>query len=686
MARVSNRQFWSLYFPDSGLGLQVLSAAQAEGRRPAWQGSAGPSEAGEDLVRLRALPVIWHNRGRGFGVSQYDDSTENDGDVAYGLRLNARTPGSWMPAGDDVAVSIAALGDAGACTASAIYNGTDLFFAFGRYVVKCASGTDGGPLLVEQDLGAAFVAKRMCVYEGVLYVAGAGGHLWRYNGGWSQSADVSALDLETVFWQTPDEIINQRLIVQDTATSFIHIAENSNPMVLANYSARYQIAGGSYPINSMAAANQVVWFATAGGLAAVDARGYSPILNPYLKTMYSNSLNGEVSFYHDGFVYMSTFQGLDRIDVSSLTRHDTPNAVQPGAGTSAEGPIYGRCTALCAEGGYLLASFYNGADSYVVAGKPDPSAPSGMRWFGSEFHLLGERITHLRVHVVSPANNPCIWVASVAGSTPHLRYVFIPKAATGQQELLQNLNAAGTYTGTMRWAENWSIVMGALDFGDQNSVKLVERYDGATRRLVSGQTELRVFANAEGGDYVQQGTGADPKLASSPRAQLIPTAPATSAYNLGVKVVGIGTTTAPGILNELKGRVELIRELRTSTTYRVVLGPLPDGRMGANMDQDVQETLNALLALQSQGRVAMVDPWGETLPAVKVEQGISWMPQAVKTEGPNAESWVLTADVTVSIIPTSEEQLTSGSTAPPVAVLPAMSWDTVLGWDTGSWA
>ncbi len=354
-----------------------------------------------------------------------------------------------------------------ACTASAVYNGTDLFFAFGRYVVKCAAGTDAGPLPVEQDLGAAFVAKRMAIYEGVLYVAGSGGHLWRYNGGWSQSADVSALDLETVFWQTPDGVISQRLVIQDTATSFKHIAEGSDPMVAANYSARYQIAGGSYPINSLVAANQIVWFATAGGLASVDGRGYSPILNPYLKNMYSNNLNGEFSLYHDGYVYMSTFQGLDRIDVSSQIRHDTPSAVQPSFGLSGEHPIYGRATAGCAEGGYLLVSFYNGTDSYILAGKPDPSAPSGMRWFGSEYHLLGERITHLRVHVTSPSNNPCIWVCSVAGSTPRLRYLFIPKAATPQQELLNNLNASGAYTGTMRWATDWDIRFGAFDFSDQ---------------------------------------------------------------------------------------------------------------------------------------------------------------------------------------------------------------------------
>lgn len=688
MARTTNRSYYDLWFPDSNLGLMVLSAKQADGRRPSIQGAAGPSEMGEDLVRLRAIPQIWHNTGKGMGVSQFDDNTANDGDYNFGLRLNARTPGSFMPAGADVAVSIVALGNAGACTASAIYNGSDIFMAYGRYVVKIASGTDAGPLAIEHDLGSSFVSKRMCMYEGVLYVAGSGGHMWRYNGGWSQSVDVSALDLETVFWQTPDGVISQRLIIQDTATSFKHIAEGSDPMVLANYSARYVIAGGSYPINSLVAANQMVWFSTAGGLASVDARGYSPILNPYLKTMYSNNLNGEVSFYHDGNVYMSTFQGLDRLDVTSAVRRDTPHAVQPGIGTSAEHPVYGRCSAICAEGGYLLASFYNGTDSYLLAGRPGvtsilTSGPSPMTWYGPEYHLRGERITHLRVHVISPSNNPCIWVASVADATsiPHLRYVLIPKAATGQQELLNNLDSmTGAYTGTMRWATDWEVTFGALDFGDQNSLKYIERYDAATRRMVSGQTELRVYANAEGGAYAQQGTGSDPKIAASPRAQLVPTAPLTEAYNLGVKVVGTNPDTAPGLLNELKGRAGLIRELRTGTTYQVVLGNMPDGRSGAATSQDIATNRDALLALQSQSRVQMIDEFGVTQPAVKVEPGITWAPMLVKGENPRAESWLMVATVTISIIPVSEEQLSSPVSAPEATTLPVFVFgESLLG-------
>lgn len=675
MPEVANKTGQNLWFPEIGLALPIRE----------WIGQAGPAEVNQDLLQLRTIPITWRNRGRGMGVSQFDDDLSNEGDFDYGLRLYARTPGSWMPAGDDVEVVITALGNAGACTASTVYNGTDLFFAFGRYVVKVAAGTDGGPLVVEQDLGASFVAKRMALYEGILYVAGAGGFMWRYNGSWSQSADVSALDLATVFWTTPNGVISERLIIQDTATSFRNIAEGSNPMVLANYSASVEVAGGSYPINSIAAANQVVWFSTAGGLAAVDSRGYSPILNPYLKTMYSNSLNGEASFYHDGYVYMSTFQGLDRIDVSSLQRQDTPSAVQPGAGTSAEHPIYGRCTALCAEGGYLLAAFYNGTDSYVLAGKPDGSHPSGMRWFGSEFETFGERITHLRVHVTSPGNNPCIWVASVVDSTstPHLRYVFIPKAANPQQELLNNLNSSGAYTGTMRWAEAWSIFFGAQNLGDQNSKKLVERYDTSTRRMTE-TTFLRIWTNAEGGDYIQQGTGGDPKVKTSPRAQLIPTAPLTSAYNLGVRVDGVGATTAPGILNELKGRFELIQELRNNTVYQVSLGAVEVQRSGARLSRDVQEKLDTLLALQSQGPTSMIDQYGSTLPAVKVEPGITWRPRKVERTGASAESFELVATVAISIIPTTEEQLSSGSAAPPAEILPALIWDEG-NWDETSW-
>ncbi len=118
-----------------------------------------------------------------------------------------------------------------------------------------------------------------------------------------------------------------------------------------------------------------------------------------------------------------------------------------------------------------------------MAGKPDPTAPSGMRWHGAEYYLPDERITHLRVHYTSPLSNPCVWIASMAGATPKLRYLSIPEAATPQQELLNNLNAAGAYTGSHRFSPDASLYFGAVDLGDQNSLKLPLRYDGATRRL-----------------------------------------------------------------------------------------------------------------------------------------------------------------------------------------------------------
>lgn len=685
MPRIGNRTSFDLWFPSVSLGLRILQHQpnMPWWRFPVWQGGAGPAEVNEDLLAKRTVPTIWHNRGKGMGVSQFDDDTSNDGDYDYGLNLYSRTPGSFMPAGAATEVVISGVSGVGACTSSAVYNNTDLFFGFGRYVLKVAAGTDPGPIVsAERDLGVGFSAKRMQMYEGVLYVGGSGGFMWRYNGGWTQSADTSALDLASVYWVTPDGVGSQRLIIQDTATSFKHIAEGSTPLVLASYSARYQVAGGTYTINSIVTANQIAWFATSGGLASVDGRGYSPVINPYLAQQFSSSLNGEASVVFDDYVYMSHLQGIDRVYVGAAIKQYRPGFVQPGYGTSAEGPIYGRCTAMCVEGGYILAAIYNGTDSYLMAGDPTPQGR--MVWHGAELKLAGERITHLRVHSTSPASNPCVWIASVAGSTPKLRYLSIPKAATPQQELLNNLNAAGTYTGSHRWATSSSIYFGAVDLGDQNAQKIVERYDTSARRLDSN-TYLRVFANAEGGSYIQQGTGADPKIATSPRGQLIPTAPLNSAYNLGVRVDAVGTSTAPWLLNELKGRFEVIQPLRNSKTYQVELGPAPDTRLGATLDQDVQDDLNALLALQSSGPVAMIDEMGNTLPAVKVEPGISWMPKRVTREGENAEAWVIVATVTITTVPTTEEALTSSTTSPPATALPQLVWDEGA-WDDASWS
>ncbi len=159
----------------------------------------------------------------------------------------------------------------------------------------------------------------------------------------------------------------------------------------------------------------------------------------------------------------------------------------------------------------------------------------------------------------------------------------------------------------------------------------------------------------------------------------------TEAYNLGLRVDFEGATTAPPILNELKVRLEMIQELRTTKVYRVVLGPSVHGRMGANADEDAEANLNALLALQSQGPVVMDDELGNTQPAVKVEPGITWEEVAIKRSSSATEELVWVATVTISQIPTTEDQLGSGSSAPPVSVLPVMIWDQPPGWDNAVW-
>lgn len=698
MPLVSNSNAYDLYFPTINLGLRLVPPRIGFGGVPIpnWEGNAGPAETNEDLLAKRTVPITWRNRGKGMGVSQFDSDLENDGDYDYGINLYSRTPGSWMPAGlaTEVVISaVTALTGAGACTGSAVFLG-DLYFAFGRYIVKITAGTLGGPIATPfKDLGAGFVAKRIQVFDGVMYVGGSGGRLWAYNGTtWTQSADVTALDLGTVYWVTQDGVGAQRLIIQDTATSFRQIASQGiqgiavvaalTPLTLANYSASYQIAGGQYPINSIVSASQVVWFATAGGLATVDGRGYSPIINPYLGQQYSPTLNGEAALAYDDFVYMSHLRGIDRVYVGQAVKQLRPVPAQPGYGTAAEHPIGIRCTAMALDSGYLLAAMYNGTDAHLMAGDPSDTPSGRMAWHGAELKLAGERITHLRVDGTSPSNNPCIWVCSMAGGTPKLRYQSIPKSATPQQELLNNLTS-GFYTGTMRWAPSSSLFFGGVDLGDQNVQKLVERYDISSRQL-NAATTLRLFASAESGPFIQQGSGADPKLATSPRAALLPTAPLDSVYNLSLRLDGANPTTAPYLINQLKGRFEVIQPLRTNKTYQIELGPAPDLRSGATIDVDVAATLSALLALQSQGPLPMVDEMKLLVPSVKIEPGITWAPRHTTREGAGTEAWVLVATVSITTVPTTDDELVSGATTS-VPVLPALVFDED-SWDESSWS
>lgn len=671
-----------LIFPSEELNLWLLR--DGDGR--AVQGGYGPADAGQPVDGSRGVPITLGDFSSGMGASQAGDGDQ--GLYSYGTNVCTRWPRVVMPAGLATEISVTVSG-ATEITSSVEQDG-HLYLLAGRYALKIANGTASATIsTADQDLGAAFLSADAVNFDGNAYVGGTGGFIWKLatGGTWSQSADTKLKHLATVYWEHAangaggfDTVGSERLVGTDvlsvtSPTTFRHVPAGSDPKVLANYSSAIKVGDTSFPITSIAAANRHVWFCTQGGVADVMANGYSPILNPYFKQQF-DVLNGAVSMYLGGLLFVSHVQGLDRVDVSG-NRMDAPDWVMPGAGRANETPIYGRVSAMTTEAGWVVASVYNGTDSYVVYGRE--SGPRGMDWHGAELVVTGERVSHLRVASKSPggSSQPCIWVCSVTGAgAVKLRWLSIPKAASPLQELLNNLSAAGVYTGTHRWATSWSLTLSDLTWGDERLRKILTGYFARADRLTSA-TYLKVFARKEAGAYAQQGSG-DPSLAimrRSPRSELLSVETGidrtTQGHTIGLRLDGVGTSTTPAVLREFTARALLRPELLDTRHYRILLGAAQSQRNTTTFPGDPARTYARLVALQTREPLDLKDEMGVTR-KVTVNPGIQYREVALKNEGPNKVERLLVAELEVTIVPTSSSELAldqsgDGDTTPPAS-------------------
>lgn len=563
------------------------------------------------------------------------------------------------------------------------------FFLMGRYCIKIANGTDVGPILTyEKDFGPGVTSFDAEYLNGSVYV-GTSDTIWERTAGgtWSNidpdttiKTTVRVDKLAGVYWEANDPssgtfVGRDRLVgrVSTATTQVIHMSAPNSPLKAASWSAAIVIARGEYPINSLVASNRHVWCCTSGGVADFNAVGYAPRLNPYFGAMRDDVRNGAASLFWNQIVFSSHVQGLNAISVRDDSRQDTDGFVEYGHGGSNESPIYGQCSALGLEGAWPIASFYNGTDSYICYGEMNNGRQgrSPIVWH-PEHVLRSLQVTHLRA--TSPASGqPRLWFG---GTTGTLWWASLARAATPLQEYVQNLSGAGAYTGSHAWETAWTVVQTAVDLGDKSARKILLRYDAQADYLTNA-SYLRVYARAERGPWVQQGSGSDPTMAASPRSSLLPTSPLVKGHNVQVRVSGVGGVTTPAVLRQLKARIELVQELRESVSY-VALFARNGSILNTTIEAtDVLEDFRALKALQTSAPVQMVDEMGETK-TVRLNPGISRREVLHYPESGSSFVVVQAVTFTVSEVPSSVADLALDSSGTTESTL-----SNVLIWDSG---
>lgn len=682
MPIVDSRKY-DLYLPDEGLGLNVLRGGPPNKR--AITVRYGPAEAGRDLAKYFEVPVPLVDMAGGCGVSQAGDGYEGSG--GFGVDAHLRTPNMIGPAGARSEVLL----DAGIGTLSPITAGGqlggDLFFVAGRYVLKVAGGDAIGPIMAaDRDLGATVLGYGMTEFNGLLYV-GTNGKLQSRTaaGVWAASADSNGKWLGKVHW-TPGAAsggdtgqAGWRLIFTDTATSMRYVALGADPLVLANASASIPIGGGVSPINSIACARHHAYFCTGIGVADVNQQGYSPILNPEVGLQRDDTLNGEASLFFDGYVYSSHLTGLTRADVASGDVQPEPGFCGFGYGMSNETPVRGRYTSLTLDQGWIVASIFDGTDSWIVYGRdrryvPDAKVRGPVIWW-TEWKLPGERITLLYPAKLNSLV-PRLWCASVTpGGAVKLYWYSLFEAENPYQEYINHLNSSGVYVGNHRWATAFEATYTALALGNQSDRKVPIRYDV---RLDNATTQSygRLYAKADAGNYVQQGTGEDPLVQRSPRSELVPEA-VVKGHTITLKMNGVGTDILPLFVREVRPKAQVIQELRETRTYLIDLTESATLRSGGRERNTVGAIWRALKALQTREPVPAVDELNEDV-RFRVEPGMTREEVEYQRRGATTVERRWVATVEMSLIPSTPEELDLDATG----IVDAPT-DTSLRWDTG---
>ena len=703
MPALVNQQSYDLVFSSDGLGLHLLR--DRNGVRAVSEGF-GPALQNEDPHAYQDVPVRWDDFSGGGGFSQPFRNVK--GVYSYARNVCTRF-GPALPrlARNSIAFNYTGpitSADLGNCTGMFEFGG-HLYVLYGRFVARIDTGTSLAALTFAtggtdpvKDLGAGYVADGAAKFGNAVYIGASGGNFWRLTGTstYSNASGQQMRKFATVYWVTSDGVGAMRLVgVPTNLTSFMSVAAGADPMTTGNWTAAVSIGNGEYLVQSLAASARHVWFCTQGGIFDVDERGYAPNVTPYWRQHYDPDHNGARSLYSGGYIYASVGHQLDRVDVTNAMRHDDQGFVLPDAYVTNETPVYGPVTAICREGPWIIINRFNGTDSYLCYGIDRRvvgiEGPGPMVWHLGEVYLANQQVDWL--YVTAPTGvNPRLWLSSHSVTTGEqaLSAMTLPIAGNPIQDLLTNRNTSGDYTGSLGWFTGTPIEMylTAEDWGTQNARKVVLGWRGRIGR-VSESTYIRVYARDQAvrdAAWVQQGTGADPKMQTEPRSQLAASSNVVKGHNIEVRVSFQGTGANPPLVYELQANAEMVVEQRNTRRYSVVLGSNQLNRNGGFDLADPAETWATLVSLMTKEPRWMVDElgvsrWVRVNPTIKRREAMHW-PAGVDQGIP---VWV--ADIEVSIVPSTEAELDLEGSAiasdPGVVEAAAMTWDSGDTWDSG---
>ena len=575
--------------------------------------------------------------------------------VAYNVApgVYTRTPGYAMPAGAATQVLDVSVSGSSSSRIAAMCEFTDtrsraLWMAqVGDGTINTARilrWTSAGSFSNDYSLGAGTQYFRgLCPFDNgsgttvlfasssnsATYAAGTAGYMHKLQGGsWTQSALMSGRNsLRKVFWVTEDGIGAWRLVAIDGPGTIAYTVPDADPMDPADWVEGVPVGTG-VGLYSLAGSRQSVFMGGGDGLFSINGLGESPNLTSYMEQQI-HPYQGIATQYHDGYVYVSTGYGLDRVRVEQDgLLQENPGTCTPGWGTRAEHEYRGHTTAMTVDQGWLVNATYNdstgraaiwyGRDRQVVG--VDTANP--LAWHGPE--IVGNAdyaVTAMLSSDVGFTGGAKLWIAAspylVAGAA-WLGYVSIPVAGAPVDDLISGgVHRFATGSGSGTWNATSRLHLLDEGFGDRVSKKILHQHGFETRGPLSSTTKLTLETRADAAPGSTTWTTSD-DITASPVQEVTP-ATVVSGYRIGRRISFVspsGTATPPvvGVLDAVRTTAWKIQPSVGVREIEVEYGDgvinMGNGALhGDALDPDYVTT--QLLALPAAGRTTVRDRQGK---------------------------------------------------------------------------
>lgn len=555
------------------LSVMIARGVGNDGRKYRIRRAAVPYEE-NGRSRLRETSVTYANWTRGAGFGKADQSTVDGYNV--GTNVYARSRGILMPAGEITEISLSAVPGGVVALGSAFDMGGFTYMTCQN--TRMLKVTNAGTSVSADDagvsLGAGAAATSSAVFGGKAWVAsGASQRMVSFDGStWAAATDdVRRSKLAVTNWTLGAQMANsasligtsQRVLVatDPTLSSIYHCVDD--PGLTASYAGPNAVGDSAYPIASLHAAGEAVFAGKPDGVFMIQGGGKMPNLAPHWRNQYDAG-NGSVLQFYDEFLFAGHTQFLDMLSPNP-DRVGLQMPCHPGASESdGNRPLFIRCTAATIDSGHILASFWDGINSYVMAGRRADRVGFGdnrnpIVWYGAEALLTGYCTL---LHIMPSVGTGPRWlmIGMYSSGVARLYAQSLPKQLTPYA-------AWKTSGNTHRFAPQWTLAQSLDDLGDAASPKNM-RYVSVVTENASTARNLTVYTSMDGFDPAEQIVITE----SGHQTAVFDTATA-AGVNVQVTMVGNSGPTEPLVMRSIKVR-GTINDERT-VVYEV---PLEIGR------------------------------------------------------------------------------------------------------------